>query len=245
MSEVLYSARWAGPSFIEQGKDQTISVAVERDGVAAVLASGSMTLYKPSGETFIDDVAGTVAGGVFTSAVVASASTAAESLSKGWLVKIDVVIGADTFTFYNDAVLCLARLYPPIGQTDMVSRHSEAASLNAGTNLQTYIDQAWGDITIRLYTKGIPYWKWRTPSTLRDVTLSKALSFMFLDYATLMNNNDRYLKFAELYRSQYELGIEAMTSMIDVDEDNKVESEMVNSSPVIMLSGTSRTRYRR
>ena len=46
-----------------------------------------------------------------------------------WLIEIDLVISGETFTFYNDAVLCLARLYPPIGQTDLIQRHSEAANL--------------------------------------------------------------------------------------------------------------------
>ena len=245
MSEVLYSARWAGPTFIEKNKDQKISVAVERDGSAPTIVSGKMTLYRVDGTTLVDAVAGTVAGGVFTSAAVAAASTATESLGKGWLVRVDIVIAGDTFTFYNDAVLCLARLYPPVGQSDMVSRHSEAASLNSGTNLQTYIDQSWSEITIRLYTKGVPFWKWRTPTALREVTLSKSLSLMFLDYATLMNNNDRYLKLSEIYRAQYELGISSMHSMIDEAEDNTVSSELTNSSPVIMLSGSRRSRFRR
>ena len=124
MSDTIYSARWAGPTFIERGKDQAVSVAIERSGAAVTLTSGTLTIYKPNGEELVDAVAGTVAAGVFTSATVAAATTSAESLGKNWLIRVDLVIAGDTYTFYNDAVLCLARLYPTIGQTDLVQRHS-------------------------------------------------------------------------------------------------------------------------
>ena len=163
MSETVYSARWLGPSFIERNKDQQIAVAIERSGSAVTLTSGTLTVYKPGGEVLVDAVAGTVAGGTFTSATIAAATTASETLDKGYLIRVDLVISGSTFTFYNDAVLCLARLYPTVAQTDLVARHSEAANLLGAsiTSLQQYIDQAWEDITIRLYTEGVPYWKWR------------------------------------------------------------------------------------
>jgi hypothetical protein len=241
MSDTLYSARFQGPTLIERGKDQTVSVAIEINGGAATITSGVFTLYKPGGLVLVDGVAGTVAAGVFTSATIGAALTSSEALSQGWLVKIDLVIGGATYTFYNDAVMAAARLYGPIGQTDLINRHSEALSLSSGANLQQYISEAWRDIVISLYTDGIPFWKWRTPSALRAVHLSRSLELMFLDYATLMQGNDRYLQLASKYRQDYEAEYTQLRSTIDVGEDNQLDSDKTSGSSVIMLQ-TGRRR---
>ncbi len=243
MSDTIYSARWAGPAFIERGKDQAVSVAIERSGAAVTLTSGTLTVYKPgSTEPIVDAVAGTVAAGVFTSATIAAVTTSAEELGKNWLIKVDLVISGATYTFYNDAVLCLARLYPTIGQTDLVARHSEAANLLGAsiTSLQQYIDQAWADITDRLYLEGVPFWRWRTPSALRQVLFDRSFELLFFDYATLLGSNDRYFAFAERYAQAYERNMEQLRSTIDNDEDNTVSDELQTGSSVIMLSGTRR-----
>ena len=241
MSNTLYSARFQGPTLIERGKDQTVSVDIEINGAPVTLTSGAMTVYKPGGSTLVDGVAGTVAGGVFTSATIGAALTAAEGLGQGWLIKMDLVIGGDTYTFYNDSILAAARLYPPISQTDLISRHSEALSLSSTANLQHYLSEAWRDITISLYTDGIPYWKWRTPSALRAVHLSRSLELMFLDYATLMQGNDRYLQLASKYRQDYVAEYTQLRSTIDVGEDNNLDADKTSGAAVIMLQ-TGRRR---
>ena len=141
MSATLYSARWTGPTLIEKDKAQTVSVSVERAGSATTLTSGTLTLYRPNGSKLVDAVAGSVSGGTFTSATISASDTQNEDFGPRWLIEIDLVISGETFTFYNDAVLCLARLYPPIGQTDLIQRHSEAANL-----LGIYAALADGDI---------------------------------------------------------------------------------------------------
>lgn len=241
MSDTLYSARFQGPTLIERGKDQTVSVGIEINGAPVTLTSGTMTVYKPGGSTLVDGIAGTVAGGVFTSSTIGAALTSAEGLGQGWLIKMDLVIGGDTYTFYNDSILAAARLYPPISQTDLISRHSEALSLSSTANLQHYLSEAWRDITISLYTDGIPYWKWRTPSALRAVHLSRSLELMFLDYATLMQGNDRYLQLASKYRQDYVAEYTQLRSTIDVAEDNNLDADKTSGAAVIMLQ-TGRRR---
>ena len=246
MSGTVYSARWAGPTFIERNKDQQIAVSIERDGAAVTLLSGALTIYRPGGDVLVDAVAGTVAAGTFTSATILAATTASENLGKQWLIKVDVVIGTETVTLYNDAVMALARLYPTVGQTDLVQRHSEAANLLGAsiTSLQQYIDQAWEDITVRLYTEGVPFWKWRTPSALRQVLFDRSLELLFWDYATLLGGaqTDRYAKFAERYAGLYERDFERLSSMIDTSEDNTLEAETASASSVILLAGTRQRR---
>lgn len=248
MSSTLYTARWSGPTLIEQGKDQTVSVSVERSGSATTLTSGTLTVYLPSGEKMVDAVAGTVAAGTFTSATISAATTSAQTLGPRYLIQVDLVISGSTYSFYNDAVLCLARLYPPIGQTDLVQRHSEAANLlgSAVTSLQQYVDQAWSDVTNRLYLDGVPFWKWRTPSALRPCLFDRSLELLFWDYSTLLNTNDRYAAFAQRYSELYERDYERLKSTIDVNEDNQLQTEMTTGSAVIMLqSGARRGRFYR
>lgn len=246
MSDTVYSARWAGPSFIERNKAQQIEVAVERSGAAVTLVSGTLTVYKPSGEALVDGVAGTVAGGTFTSATILAATTAGETLGKNWLVKVEVVIGTETVVLYNDACLCLAKLFPTIGQTDLVQRHSEAANLlgTSITSLQQYIDQAWSDICCRLWADSVPFWRWRTPTALRQVLIDRSFELLFYDYATLIGGNDRYLAFADRYAQLYERDMERLRSNIDTNEENILANETTMGSPVLMLSTGSRRRWR-
>ena len=242
MSETLYSARWSGPTLIEQGKDQTFSVSIERSGSAPTITSGTTTIYKPGGEKLVDAVAGTISSGTYTSATIAASTTSDETLGPRYLIQVDLVISGATFTFYNDAVLCAARLYPPIGQTDLVERHSEAANLlgAAVSSLQQYIDQAWRDITVRLYTDGVPFWKWRTPSALRGVLMAHAFEILFWDYSTLLAGDDRYREYAQKYMEMYEKDYTQLRSQIDQDEDNILKDEMATGSSVIMLSSSAR-----
>ena len=246
MSATLYSARWTGPTLIERGKAQSIAVTIERNGAAPTIASGTLTLYRPNGTKIVDAVAGTISGGTFTSASIAAGTTDGETFGPRWLVEIDLVIGGKTYTFMNDAVLCLARLYPPVAQTDLVQRHSEAANLlgAAVTPLQQYIDQAWSDITNRLYTDGVPFWKWRTPSALRPCLFDRSLELLFWDYSTLLDANDRYANFAARYAELYERDYNRLRSTIDNDEDNTLREEIATGSSVIMLqSGVRRSKY--
>lgn len=248
MSSTLYTARWTGPTLIEQGKSQQISVSVERSGSAATISSGTLTLFRPNGTALVDAVAGGISGGTFTSAAIAGGTTSAESLGPRWLVRVDLVIGGATYSFYNDAVLCLAQLYPPVGQTDLIQRHSEAANLlgAAVTSLQQYIDQAWSDVTNRLYLDGVPFWKWRTPSALRPCLFDRSLELLFLDYSTLLNANDRYAAFAQRYSELYERDYERLRSTIDLAEDNQLQDETVSGSAVVMLqTGRRRGRFYR
>ncbi len=248
MSSTLYSARWTGPSLIEQGKDQAITVSVERNGSATTLTSGTLTLFRPNGTKLVDAVAGTVGGGTFTSATIAAAATADENLGMRWIIKVDLVIAGSTVTFYNDAVMCLGKLYPPIGQTDLIQRHSEAANLLGAsvTSLQQYIDQAWSDITNRLYTDGVPFWRWRTPAAMRACLFNRSLELLFWDYSTLLNTNDRYASFAQRYSELYERDYGRLKSTIDQDENNTLKDEIATGSAVIMLqSGSRRFKYNR
>ena len=247
MPQRIYSARWSGPTLIEQGKAESLSIDIERDGTAAPLASGTLTIYNPAGTKIMDAVAGTVAAGVFTFPNIGATVFDAETLGPNYLIQVDVAMGAEgDFRFMNDMVLCLAQLYPTVGQTDLVQRHSEAAALLGAsvTSLQQYIDQAWSDITTRLYLESVNFWTWRTPAATRQVLFDRSLELLFFDYATLMNGADRYMSLATHYGELYERDWERLQSKADAGQDNTVEDEVAGSS-VIRVSSGSRRRWSR
>ena len=146
MSDTLWSARFTGPAMIERNKSQEVAVTIERSGSAASVSSATFTVYDPQGAKIKDAVACTISGGAATG-TIAAGDTDGKSLERNWLVQFDVTIGGKVYQFYNDAVLCAARLYSPIGQTDLIQRHSDVVSLvsAAKANLQDYIDTAWTD----------------------------------------------------------------------------------------------------
>jgi hypothetical protein len=248
MPQKIYSARWRGPTLIEQGKAESLSVAIERDGAAAPLVSGTLTIYNAAGTKIIDAVAGTVAAGVFTFPTIGATVFDAETLGPNYLIQVDVDMGAEgDFRFMNDMVLCLAQLYPTVGQTDLVQRHSEAAALLGATvtSLQQYIDQAWSDITTRLYLESVEFWTWRTPAATRQVLFDRALELLFFDYSTLLNGADRYLSLANHYSELYERDWERLQSKADTAEDNTLEDEVAGSSVIRLSSGARSRRWRR
>ena len=94
--------------------------------------------------------------------------------------------------------------------------------------------------TVRLYTDGVPFWKWRTPSALRGVLMAHAFEILFWDYSTLLAGDDRYREYAQKYMEMYEKDYTQLRSQIDQDEDNILKDEMATGSSVIMLSSSAR-----
>ena len=245
MSDTLYSARFRGPTLIEHNKSQTISLDIEKDGSATSITSGKFYLYDAGGNAIVDAQTATVASGTI-SGTVAAADTSGKTLGPSWLVRFDAVIGGKTYRFNNDACLCVARLYPPIGQTDLVNRHSDVANLLASgvTSCQQYIDDAWSDITNRMYSEQSYFWRLRTPSAFRNVMFARSLTLIFRDYATLLNAGDRYMQLSDYYEQQYERAYSKLRSRIDSDEDNQLSDRQQSIPAVTYLTPLSYRRNR-
>lgn len=244
MPDTLWSARFTGPAMIERNKSQEVSVTVERSGAAASVTSATFTLYDPQGTKIKDAVACTTSGGTATG-TIAAGDTDGLALARNWLLQFDVTIGGKVYTFYNDAVLCAARLYSPVGQTDLISRHSDVVNLvsTAKANLQDYIDTAWSDITGRMYSDAVPFWRFRTPSALRAVMFARCFELIFRDYSTLFDAGDRYTELSDRYAETYEREFDNLRSKIDTGEDNTIDGGSVPASATIHLSSGPRRRW--
>ena len=245
MSDTLYSARFRGPTLVEHNKSQTVSLDIELGGAAVTPTSGTFYLYDPGGNAIVDAQVATVGAGTI-SGTVAAADTSGKALGPSWLVRFDAVIAGDTYRFNNDSCLCVARLYPPIGQTDLVNRHSDVANLLASgvTSCQQYIDDAWSDITNRMYSEQSYFWRLRTPSAFRNVMFARSLALIFRDYATLLNAGDRYMQLSDYYEQQYERAYSKLRSRIDSDEDNQLSDRQQSIPAVTYLTPLSYRRNR-
>jgi len=242
MTATLYSARFSGPTLIERDKAQTITVDIERSGSDPTISSATFTLYDPGGTKVIDGTAASISGGEISGTVGAS-DLDGKSYGLGWLVQFDATIGGKVYRFLNDAAVCLARLYPPIGHTDLVNRHSDVANLLATgvTSLQQYIDDAWADITNRLYSDSVPFFRLRTPSAFRAAMFSRSFTLIFRDYSTLLDPGDRYAELADRYDAQFEEDIGKIRSKMDTGEDNTLTANNLSTASVIQLTTSRRS----
>ena len=239
-----WSARFSGPAMIERNKAQTVEVAIEKDGAAPTITAATFTLYDSTGTKVKDAIAATIAGGTVSGAI-AAVDTDGLELGRNWLVQFDFTIATKVFTVYNDAVLCHARLYPPIGQTDLIARHSDVVNLvsTAKNDLQDYIDHAWSDVTNRMYSEAVPFWKFRTPSSLRQTLFARCFEMIFRDYSTLFDASDRYSDLSDRYGEEYEKAFEKMRNSIDLNEDNTIDASSVPASATIYLSSGPRSTW--
>ena len=244
MSTTLWNARFDGPTMIEKNKDQDVAVTVERSGSAASISSATVSVYTQDGAVIKEGVSCTISGGTATGAIVA-ADTANQMLSRNWLLQFDVTISGKVYRFYNDAVLCKARLYSPVGQSDLIARHSDVVNLVATSkaNLQDYIDTAWADITGQMYSDAVPFWRFRTPSALRGAMFARCFELIFRDYSTLFDAGDRYSVLSDRYAEQYDSEMNKLRSKIDKDEDNILDGDSVPATASIHLSSGPRRRW--
>ena len=239
--ETNYSAVFSGPTLIERDTAQTVGVTVTRSGTDATITSATVTLYKPNGDAVIDAQTATVAGGLVTYDI-GSAVLSSEAYGQAWLLRFDVVISSLSYSFYNDAVLCLSRIFPPIGTSALTDRHGDITNLlpTGTTSPQSYIDSAWVELLGRLYSDAIPFWTLRTVSALRPPLLYAALHLVFRDFATMIDPGDRYAELADHYEIKARKEYAKMRGFFDNSQDNQASTERKPGSPLLRLSSGRR-----
>ncbi len=240
-----YSARWTGPVLIQQGETTTVSVDIEHNGSAPTVTAVVFSLFDSSGNTLLDAVTASESGGTLSYAIAGSVTTSS-GLGAGYLVRFTATIGGDDHPFFNDAALCAARLYPPIGTTDLTNRYSRLSSLQTtgASDLQKFITDAWTELTTRMYSEGLPFWRMRTMGTLRPWLTAQALVYALDDLAMTLGNGGPYREEARRLEQTLPRVYGQIRSLIDSDEDNHVSQDRQSTSPVLVLSSGRITRYR-
>lgn len=250
MSSVTpYSVRWRGPVLLPHSRAWDVSVAVEHAGASPTISAATFTLYTPDGAARVDAQAATIAGGTVSFSLNGS-ELAATDMGPRWLVKIEATISGATLPFYNDAAVCLAPLYPPVGTTDLTARYSKIADLQTtgASDLQTFITDAWGTLTQKMYADGLPFWAIRSPGALREWLLARSLELALDDLALLIENNSQYTTEARRLGGMLDALYEDIRSRMDTQGDNTLSTSHEGASAIVNLSsgpGFGRGRRRR
>ena len=241
-----YSARWTGPTLIPRGQDTTVTVDVEHGGSAPTVSAVTFSLWDSAGNVIVDAASASESSGTLSYTVTA-ASTTGETLGQGFLLKFSATIGGDVHDFYNDAALTLARLYPPIGTTDLTNRYSRLAALQTtgASDLQKFVTDAWTELTTKFYSEGLPFWRMRTPSTLRKWVTAQALVYALDDLALVLGDGGPYREEARRLEDTLPRLYMQIRSLMDSDEDNNLDETHQPASAVIQISSGRVGRYLR
>lgn len=250
-STTPYSVRWRGPVLIPAGRAWGVAVAVETAGVSPTISAATFTLYDQGGVARIDAASASVSGGTISYTIPADTCTSADH-GQGWLVKVEATIGGVDLPFYNDAAICLAPLYPPVGTSDLLSRYSKLADLNdenddgtGAVDLQAYITDAWGELTQRMYQDGFPFWRVRSPAALRPWLLTQSLVYALDDLALLLAGENHYSSEARRLEASLEGMYAQIKTRLDPTEENTATVTNEGASAVLILSSGRRGRVYR
>jgi len=245
MSSVTpYSVRWQGPSVIPHSRAWDVSVEVEHGNASPTISAGTFTLYTPDGTARVDAEAATISGGTLSYSL-ADSVLAGTDVGPRWLVKFEATIGGSILPFYNDVVVCLAPLYPPVGVSDLLSAYSKLGDLQStASDLQTHITDAWTALTQRLYSDAVPFWKMRTPGALRPWLMAKALEGALDDLALLLGEDSHYAAEARRHEAALDRHYKSLRSLMDETENNTPSSTHEAASPTVTLSSSPRHRSR-
>ena len=240
-----YSARWKGPTLIARGVAFTVTVAVEHNGTAPTVSAVSFTLIDSGGNVLVDAATASESGGTLSYTVLAAATTG-KTLGIGYLVRFDVTISGDVHTFYNDAALCRTPIYPPVGCTDLTNRYSRLSALQTtgASDLQKFIVDAWFAMTTRMYAEGLPFWRMRTPSALREYLTTQALVYALADLALTLGGGSPYRDEALRLEATLPRIYNRIRSLMDSAEDDQVSHDQQPAGSVIVLSSGRLSRWR-
>ena len=244
-ADTPYSVRFKAPTLLPKSVETTVSVSIEHDGAVPTVTGVKFSLFSPSGEKLIDSATASESAGVLSYAVPA-AKTSDQNLGKGYLVRFECTIASYEHMFTNNACVVKHKIYCPIGTSDLVARYSQIAQLQSGgatSELQPFVDEAWTEIQIKLYSGSLEYWKIRSPGNLRDWVLTRALSLALADLALLVGNGGPYRDESRRLEGTLKAKYEGIRSLLDLQEQNILTDQQTTTSGVIQLS-TGRGVYR-
>lgn len=229
-----HTVRLPVPDLLVRGQANTISAPIYLDGaLVAPTASGSTVfVYDGSGTAIVDGAAVTVSGSIASYTISAATLPSTLSLSDAWRVEWSLVLSAavapdGVILARNDAQLIRHGLHPVVTDADLVRRVSSldttsSTVIHSLSNLQSYVDEAWTTITLRLIEAGNRPALIMSPSSLREAHLCLALALVFDDLATRLS--EAYETRARAYRDQYEAAWTRLRFAYDRDDDGRADT---------------------
>lgn len=247
-----YTARHSVPTWLERGRDNTVTLPVYRDGALVVPSAGTLSVYDAANVAIVDAQAVTVVDGVATYAIAAATLPSTLALSDRWREEWTLTLDGVARVFVRGAGLVRSRLYPVVTDLDLTETHTELRQWMAddSTSLQSYIDSAWASVQLRLIEQGRWPYLILSPYALREAHLCLSLARCFRDYASSAAGTGvgKYAELAAQYQEQYDQAFARLRLQYDADEDGQidVDEESVSGDSVLytnMPGAWTRTRY--
>ena len=208
LSTTLYAPVYLAGALVAPGAASTFELIdasnTTRIAASVVTVSGSVAEY-------------TIAAGTFAQSDVSDRWRSVWSLDFG---------GGDVLEAVNDAAIVRRELYPVVTDADLYRRvpsldPSGPASITRSSTFQDQLDEAWTEISWRIYNDGLRAAWIRSPSSTRQAHLLLTLAIVFEDLATRLD--PAYAARAEDWRRQYDLAYKAMTTLQDTDGDGVID----------------------
>lgn len=185
VDDAVHTARFLGPTVLEQGSDCVITCPVYRSGALVAPTSGTVEVYDEANVLVVTAATANV-GSVATYTVLAAA-LASKVPSEGWRFVWTLLLPTGrTKAFRTDGVLALHRLYPVVTDIDLLQLHPELARLMPATetSYQDWIDAVVAEAESRLVAAGRRPWLITSAHALREYELNGALAKIWRSLAT-------------------------------------------------------------
>ena len=217
----LYAPRIRIHQVLARGKAASVTLPIYRDGALVVPASGTYNLVDESGVDVIAASAVTVSGSIATYNIAAPQLPNTLNLSEGYMEHWSLVIGGDTFNFKRPCAIARSYLYPVVSDIDLEAQYSDLASLRPAsmTSYQTYIDEAWYQIIIRLRELGNLEYLIMDPQSLRMSHINLSCYLIFKDFDSSGLGEGRFMDLAREHREQFSASMDRINFRYDENED--------------------------
>lgn len=224
-SDTGHTFRVRAPSVYERGRALVVEMEARLGASLVAPASGTFTLRSPTGAT-VSTSSVTITGSVATATVPSGDLPATLAYGDGYTEEWDLVIAGVTTTARREAYVARRALHCPVTQADLESRHPRLATLmgTAASDLQSFIDEAWGATLQKLTSAG----RWPEsvvePTSLRGYVQAHALYLIFRSMLTSTQAGvDRYASLAEGYRIEAAALWADVRFRSDTDQDGTVD----------------------
>lgn len=221
-----------------------LSLSLRAFGGHVAPSGGTISIYDESGQLVVEDEPVVLDNDDLTYEVLPAMVPATLSLSDRWQVRWKVSFpGKPDQLITQPAHLCRSRILPVISDYHLLRRHSDLNNLLPADqpSWQSYLDDAWEDIQIRLLEMGRRPYLILSPFSLKGVHTAMTLARIFRDLSTYTQGPGKYAELASHYEEEAEKLWGSIRFDYDFDEDGFVSDEdEINAAgePVVYLSAT-------
>ena len=231
-SDPVYSAAFAGPELLQQGRTNALVCKLYRDGALVAPSAGTCTIYRADGTT-VETGSATIASSYASYTTTSTFSS--ETRGEGWRVSWALTVGGISSYFDRQAALCRRRLFPVVTDADLIQRHSDLSDLRPSglASYQSYIDLAWEELVHDIRQKGsIPHLV-LGPEDLKFVLVYRVLHAIYNDFD---QGSPTWRQRAQDYAAKAAAAFEGLSFVYDTTDTATADTKRRAASPVTFLA---------